>query len=64
MIAHYIEGDAQKVAQWYFPVLRMDGSPIEIDKSASGSQCGIWVDQDGKPVIEVSDYEKVEKATE
>ncbi len=64
LIAHYIEGDAQKVSQWYFPVLRMDGSPIEIDKSASGSQCGIWVDQDGKPVIEVSDYEKVEKATE
>ena len=41
LIAHYIEGDAQKVSQWYFPVLRMDGSPIEIDKSAPGSQCGI-----------------------
>ncbi|MFN8443000.1 MAG: phytanoyl-CoA dioxygenase family protein [Caldilineaceae bacterium] len=64
LIAHYIEGESQQVAKWYFPVLKMDGSEIKIDPSASGSQCGIWVDQDGKPVIEVSNYEKVEKATE
>lgn len=64
LIAHYIEGESQQVAKWYFPILKMDGSEVEIDKSDAGSQCGIWVDQDGTPVIEVSDYEKVEKATE
>jgi ectoine hydroxylase-related dioxygenase (phytanoyl-CoA dioxygenase family) len=64
LIAHYIEGDAQQVAQWYFPVLRMDGREIELEKSANGSQCGIWVDRDGQPQIEVSGFVRVDKATE
>lgn len=64
LIAHYVTGDAQQVAQTYFPVLRLNGGTVELDKSAGGSQCGIWVDQDGKPGIEVSSYERVEKATE
>jgi ectoine hydroxylase-related dioxygenase (phytanoyl-CoA dioxygenase family) len=64
LIAHYIEGDAQQVARWYFPVLRMDGSEVELEQSPSGSQCGIWVDRDGQPVIEVNGYVKVERATE
>lgn len=64
LIAHYIEGDAQQVSKWYFPVLRMDGSEMELEKSANGSQCGIWVDRDGQPAIEVNGYVTVEKATE
>lgn len=64
LIGHYIEGDSQKVAQWYFPVLRMNGTPVEIDKSEQGSQCGTWVTVDGKPVIEVSGYEVPGKKTE
>ncbi len=64
LIAHYIEGDAHQVAKWYFPVLRMDGREVELEQSASGSECGIWVDRDGQPMIEVSGYVRVEKATE
>lgn len=64
LIAHYIEGDSQQVAQWYFPALRMDGSEITLDKSANGSECGVWVDRGGQRVIEVSSYVTVEKATE
>jgi phytanoyl-CoA hydroxylase len=64
LIAHYIEGDSQQVAQWYFPTLRMDGSEITLDKSTNGSECGIWVDRDGQRVIEVNGYVTVEKATE
>ena len=64
LIAHYIEGDAQQVSKWYFPVLRMDGSEVTIEQSANGSECGIWVDRDGQQRIEVSGYVKVEKATE
>lgn len=64
LIAHYIEGDAEQVSKWYFPVLRMDGSEVTIGQSANGSQCGVWVDHEGQPMIEVTGYTKVEKATE
>jgi ectoine hydroxylase-related dioxygenase (phytanoyl-CoA dioxygenase family) len=64
LIGHYIEGDSQKVARYYFPVQRFDGSEVEIDVSGNGSQCGIWVDDAGREVIEVSGYEVVDKATE
>lgn len=64
LIGHYIEGDSEQVARWYHPVLRMDGTPVEVGASESGSQCGVWVTRDGEPVIEVNDYEAVEKATE
>jgi ectoine hydroxylase-related dioxygenase (phytanoyl-CoA dioxygenase family) len=66
LIAHYIEGDSEKVARWYKPTLRMDGSEVEIDSSEKGGACGTWVDshETGQPMIEVSGYELVEKATE
>jgi len=42
----------------------MDGSPVTIATSERGGQCGVWVTEQGKPVIEVSGHEVVEKATE
>lgn len=64
LIAHYIEGDSEKVAQWYHPVYRMDGTTVELGVSDKGSQCGVWVSVDGEPMIEVSGFEVVEKASE
>jgi ectoine hydroxylase-related dioxygenase (phytanoyl-CoA dioxygenase family) len=64
LIGHYIEGDSQQVAHWYHPVMRFDGSEVEVEVSPKGSQCGIWVTDDGREVIEVAGYEMVEKATE
>ena len=48
LIGHYITGDAQQVAQYYHPVLRMDGSELTIGTSEYGSQCGTWVQRDGQ----------------
>lgn len=53
LIGHYIVGDAQSVAQFYHPVLRMDGTPVELDVSEKGSECGVWVDRDGQRVLEM-----------
>jgi phytanoyl-CoA hydroxylase len=53
LIGHYIVGEAQKVAEFYHPVLRMDGRVVELDFSEQGSSCGIWVDYEGNPVIEM-----------
>lgn len=52
LIGHYIEGNTQEVAVFYRPVLRMDGTVVEIDVSPDGQRCGVWVEQDGTPVIE------------
>jgi phytanoyl-CoA hydroxylase len=54
LIGHYIEGDALQVARWYHPVLRMDGSEVELEASGGGGACGEWVDHDGRPVIELT----------
>ncbi len=53
LIGHYIVGDAQKVAEFYHPVLRMDGTEVELDISAGGGSCGVWVDRDGHQVMEM-----------
>jgi phytanoyl-CoA hydroxylase len=64
LIGHYIAGEAQKVAQYYHPALRMDGSAIELETSQGGGSCGIWVDQEGKPVIELAGVEGLANKTE
>lgn len=53
LIGHYIVGDAQKVSSFYHPSLRMDGSEITLETSPDGGACGVWVEQDGKPVVEM-----------
>jgi phytanoyl-CoA hydroxylase len=57
LIGHYIAGEAQQVAQYYHPVLRMDGSLVGLEVSQGGGSCGIWVDQNGERVIEMAGIE-------
>lgn len=47
LIGHYIVGEAEQVAKFYHPVLRMDGTPVELGVSEGGSECGVWVDEEG-----------------
>lgn len=64
LIGHYIAGDAREVWKWYHPVLRMDGSAVDLNVSSSGGTCGIWVDQEGQPVLELSGFEDLAAKTE
>ena len=57
LVGHYIVGEAEAVAKWYNPVLRMDGAEVELDISASGGPCGVWVDRDGEQVVVVERIE-------
>ena len=54
LIGHYIQGEAQQVAHWYHPTLRMDGTVVQLEVSPDGGTCGRWVDEDGEPVIEMT----------
>jgi phytanoyl-CoA hydroxylase len=55
LIGHYIVGEAQKVGEFYHPVLRMDGTEVEIGFSEDATKCGIWVDEHGNRMIELVD---------
>jgi len=64
LIAHYIVGDAQKVGEYYHPVLRMDGSEVELGVSEGADRCGVWVDQQGAPVIEMLEIQRLQREHE
>ncbi|HEU5317188.1 MAG TPA: phytanoyl-CoA dioxygenase family protein [Chloroflexota bacterium] len=50
LIGHYITGDAAQVSKFYHPVLRMDGSVVDLGVSERGGPCGRWVGDDGEMV--------------
>lgn len=54
LIGHYIAGDAEQVGGFYHPVLRMDGSEVELKQSAGDTPCGVWVEKDGSSAIEIA----------
>jgi phytanoyl-CoA hydroxylase len=51
LIGHYVQADARRVAEYYHPALRMDGSAVELDASDGGGACGEWVEADPEPVF-------------
>ena len=53
LIGHYIVGDAEQVASYYHPILRMDGTEVELETSPGGGSCGRWVERDGAPAVEL-----------
>jgi ectoine hydroxylase-related dioxygenase (phytanoyl-CoA dioxygenase family) len=65
LIAHYIEGSSEQVGEYYHPALRMDGTPLDnLRKSPDGSACGVWVERDGTPVIEMAAQQAVSRKHE
>ena len=55
LVGHYIEGHAQQVAAFDLPVLRMDGTVVdEMASSPDGGECGVWVDHDGRHLVDVN----------
>lgn len=55
LIGHYISANAEKVADYYLPALRMDGNEVKLIDNPEGGPCGIWVDREGVPVLEMQE---------
>jgi hypothetical protein len=53
LIGHYILAEAEKVSKYYHPILRFDGSSMTLDMSEEGGRCGVWVDRNGQPIVEL-----------
>jgi ectoine hydroxylase-related dioxygenase (phytanoyl-CoA dioxygenase family) len=64
LIGHYIVGEAEQVARYYHPALRMDGTTIDLGISQGGGACGVWVEQNGTPVIELEGTSGLANRTE
>jgi len=58
LIGHYIVGEAEQVAKFYHPVLRMDGTPVELGVSEGGSECGVWVKKENGPVVAMQSMDR------
>ncbi len=54
LIGHYIAGEAEQVASYYHPALRMDGTEVELGVSEGGGPCGIWKEAGKKPAVEMA----------
>ncbi len=46
VVAHYIVGEAQAVARYYFPVYRFDGTTVDLEINEGGGSCGAF-DENG-----------------
>ena len=57
LIGHYIAGEAEKVASYYHPILRMNGTEVELGVSEHGGPCGVWAERGGKAVLEMREPE-------
>lgn len=65
LIGHYVAADARKVAKFFKPALRMDGSVVdELGESEGGGACGAWVDREGRAVIEMVGVQGTPSRTE
>lgn len=53
LIAHYVSADATQIADYYSPLVAMDGRELTLENNPLGGPCGVWVDVDGNPVVEV-----------
>jgi phytanoyl-CoA hydroxylase len=58
LIGHYIMAEAEKIEPFYHPVLTMDGDRIEFGSSLHGGPCGVWVERNGLPHVEMREDEK------
>jgi phytanoyl-CoA hydroxylase len=53
LIGHYVAGEAEQVAKFYHPVLRMDGTEVTLGISAGGGPCGVWRKRGRRKVVEL-----------
>ena len=54
LIAHYIVGEAEKVSEFYHPVLNFAGEEVDLMANENGGPCGVFT-RDGAPAIRMID---------
>lgn len=55
LIAHYVVGEAEKVAEFYHPLLDFSGRVVPMQSSEQGGPCGIFADDDDAQSLQMVD---------
>ena len=53
LIAHYVTSESEQLTKYDQPVLTMDGEEQWLTFSEEGGACGVWVEENGEPVVEM-----------
>ncbi|TDW89153.1 phytanoyl-CoA dioxygenase family protein [Kribbella sp. VKM Ac-2566] len=64
LIGHYIQGEAERVAQYYHPALRMDGTELTLEVAEGGGACGEWTETPDGPVALLTGTERTTRKHE
>ena len=57
-------GVSEPLTRFGHPALHMDGRPLELAISQGGGACGVWVERNGQPTIELAGLETVSRKHE
>ncbi len=60
LIGHYIVGEAEMVGRWYHPILRFDGSQVDLGTSPGSTPCGVWIEEHGQVLMALTGNEVVD----
>ncbi len=55
LIAHYVVGEAERVAEFYHPLLTFDGDEVDLLASAEGGPCGVFAADEAEPTLVMVD---------
>jgi hypothetical protein len=61
MIGHYIVGEAEECFEWYNPIYTFDRENIHIKDAPAGGKCGVWIDREGVPQLEMQPEVRINK---
>jgi phytanoyl-CoA hydroxylase len=54
LIGHYVAGEAEKVGQFYQPLLRFDGTEAALPISPGDAPCGVWAEENGTRTVRLT----------
>ena len=60
LIGHYVQGTAEQMSKGYQPLLTWEGDEVTLTANeVEGSVCGVWVEKNGEPAIEMAGQERL-----
>lgn len=54
LIGHYIAAEAERVGEFYHPILRFDGSEVQLGITDGSEPCGIFTTEQGETVVKMA----------
>jgi len=59
LIGHYLPLKSASVSQWYNPLVRRDGTNLDLPASEGGGPCGVWTEQNQVQLVDPQTHEPI-----